>query len=319
MEWLDQGEAEDNASQPRAPYDSWLPRPDVVGWSEERMGACFCIAWTCIKKRSSKPEWQFILSRSASSRDLTSRRNSPHFPTCFTLRSGLDCYIQANLNGFRVVLRFTFHSAIWHTRPEIYQSHSEVLQRGPTGLMGVSCTNALHYDDARGRWYGQVHRVPAWHVFQTRATDSSKRLSTNMLISSRVSVIAHPSFKSLSLFFWEHLFRLFSNEMSFCEPFLKTHIPSPGCSFLMKYEGAVRRSGTGRDGRGRVPDPSCEFCHWADRLAAQKNRKKSYFPHPLIPRPSVGFFYVLLSYVCFFFLSMFSFFSMLSFKCSMQK
>lgn len=56
--------------------------------------------------------------------------------------------------------------------------------------------------------------------------------------------------------------------------------------------------------RGHVPDTSCEFCHWTDRLAAQKNRntlKKSYFPHSLIPHPSVrvfvllsrGFFYCL--------------------------
>ena len=39
--------------QPRAPADSWLPQPDVVWWSEEkyeRMGACYCITWTCIKK-----------------------------------------------------------------------------------------------------------------------------------------------------------------------------------------------------------------------------------------------------------------------------
>lgn len=101
-----------------------------------------------------------------------------------------------------------------------------------------------------------------------QATDSSNRLPSYMLMSfnsgnsSHVSVfVSTVTVLNLSPFLLKPCVLTLSYKM-FSQALLKSmKFPPPRCSFLVKYEGTERRWGTWRDGRGHVPDTSCEFCH----------------------------------------------------------
>lgn len=136
--------------------------------------------------------------------------------------------------------------------------------------------NALCHYDACDCWYGQVHRVPTWHVYQTRisiqATDSN-RPSSCMLISSERSkcisfITSTVTVLHLSCFLLNPSVLTVSHEISSWVP-LKSQTPVFYDAHLCwNNEGAVTKGGARRGG---APESRCEFCHWADRLAAQKN------------------------------------------------
>ena len=95
---------------PEPPLTSGCLNQMWCGGRKKRMGACYCIAWTCIRTDTLTrlAVYSFVV---AVSRDPTSTR-PPLFPNslCSSIWTlcGLDCEILSNANIFCLALWFTF-------------------------------------------------------------------------------------------------------------------------------------------------------------------------------------------------------------------
>lgn len=173
--------------------------------------------------------------------------------------------------------------------------------------------NALCHYDACDCWYGQVHRVPTWHVYQTRisiqATDSN-RPSSCMLISSERSkcisfITSTVTVLNLSRFLLNPSVLTVSHEISSWFP-LKSQTPVFYDAHLCwnmreqwqkgEHGEAVRQS--------HAVSFATERTGWLHRKTWIQNEK---FPHRLFHIPLFEFLFCFP--MCFFYL--FFFFSML--------